>query len=338
MKKCTNCDPSNKISPTINDQDLWLEMMNSMVHFTETSQALVRSMQGKLGVTPTAGGANKPNCDPCGLLEQLKGQLAGMTVGAKGPTVCKCTSPSEKMDKSCSSEDAKAGIQCYQSPKLIKKKKYKYSAEIESKLSSLKKKDSSPCVCEGKDGKKQVDTCLCENLPSEIEKRADCSEDLCPIAVCSALEQDEIENITCIGKTVAVQSEEPTPKETPVSMQQVQKADKDDPLAWILKPGTYNPDDLPQDDTHPFILKEPDTFKLPDNVLGYELFEAMEKFEDNIAQINYRFFKGNFPFNTSVLKAFNSSTSRRLVSGTASPTAIGIFLFKVPLGKVYGNV
>lgn len=44
--------------------------------------------------------------------------------------------------------------------------------------------------------------------------------------------------------------------------------------------------ELPQDDNHPFVIKNLDELQIENNSVGFELFKAMKIFEDNIAQVN----------------------------------------------------
>lgn len=248
---------------------MWQEMIDNLIHFTETSTSLMIGMQKKLGIPPDAD-PNVKMCDPCGLLEKLKDELGGMELEEKPSPVCTCTSPSQTLDDDDTNPDITAGIECYKPPRVIRKKKFKYSSEIESQLLA-KKKRNPPCTCNKESCKLPVDACLCKKLPEEIQLRDTCDDIFCPITLCSDLTQEEIVNIYCEGEI---------PEKPDSNIDQ-------DPLAWIRKPGSFDPDKLPQDDEHPYVIKTEDNFRMRNNSLGYELFNAMMRYSNNIAQIDY---------------------------------------------------
>ncbi|XP_044754819.1 luciferin 4-monooxygenase-like [Coccinella septempunctata] len=265
MRKCAKCSENIEAK----EAELWQEMIDSLMNFTQTSTALMKGMQNKLGVPPDLD-PDKKMCDPCGILKQIKEELDDLEIEEEVPNRCNCTE-SQTLDDYDLDAEITPGIECHKPPKVIKKKKFKYSSEIESKLLA-RKKPVPRCQCNKQSYKLSVDACLCKILPEGIDLRDRCDENFCPIKVCSDISGEEIENITCLG-------------EIPEEMVGDKKKEEN-PLAWIPIPGTFDPDKLPQDDNHPYVIKTQDDFQMEKNSLGYELLRAMRKYGDNIAQIN----------------------------------------------------
>ncbi|KAK9882811.1 hypothetical protein WA026_023323 [Henosepilachna vigintioctopunctata] len=262
----------------INKNEIWKEMMNSMIYFTQTSTALINRMQDKLDVSDTMKLAKDMlSGDPNESIKQILHQIDAFEQNS--PIVCKCTtsSPNEN-DVYNSSEDISIGIEYYGQPRPIKRKKFKYPPNLESKILDQKKMRSLRCKCEGEGEDQYVDSCLCDNMPQNLELGTQDDSFFRPVIQCSSLEQNEILNEQCEKLKIGKVTEDKELSES--------KEDATDSLAEIPKPGTFDPNELPQDDSNPLILKGAEVVRSMENILGFELFQSMKKFGSNIAQID----------------------------------------------------
>lgn len=221
MRKCTKCNEDFEKET----EALWQNMIDNLMHFTQTSTELMKGMQNKLGILSDAD-PNQKMCDPCGLLERITEELGDTDVEEKVSNMCTCTSTDQAFDDNDTDAEVTSRIECYKSPRIIRKKKFKYSSKIESKFPTKKKMEPT-CRCNTESSKLEVDACLCRHLPNRIEIRNRCDEDVCPIRICSNITQDDIDNIQCIGEMIEKKSGD---------------SDPNDPLAWIPKPGSFEPD------------------------------------------------------------------------------------------------
>ncbi|XP_044755148.1 uncharacterized protein LOC123314097 [Coccinella septempunctata] len=114
----------------------------------------------------------------------------------------------------------------------------------------IEKKNTDKIVEKRKPTKK--DACLCSVFKQRIIKKGNRNK----LVVCSPLRISSLLNEKCL---------------------------KD---GSISKKTVLRPEDLPHDDNHPYIIKDEGGVTLPENGFGYELFYAMHRHRNKIAQID----------------------------------------------------